>query len=116
MAFIAVPKTAGGAELRYYPHAMSTGTGVACGGLTAFNNTTAFNNAQNYSVVANIPGTVTDTTVTPLKPFLDPDASYVLKTVLCVEAPDYNNRNLNASNTYCLMQSSMGSRCPILLR
>ncbi len=117
VAFIAVPNaTGGGAQLRYYPQAMSTGNGKACGNVAAFNGSTAFNTAKNYSVVANIAGTVTDSSLTPLKPFLDPDASNILQVTLCGEGPEYNTRNVGSSNTYSPMRSSVGSRCPVLLQ
>lgn len=116
VAFIAVPPVNGAAtgstQLRYYRRAMSaSATGTACGGLAAFNNATAFNNAANYKVIASLP---LNGSATQLLPFAV--TSPVLNITLCAEGPDYNNRSLHTANTFSQMNTSLGARCPILLR
>ena len=140
VAYIAVPNnpSIGGAQLRYYPQAMSSVSGgTASGGVTSLNGT-AFNTASSYTVLANLyAGVVTLPTsspaVNPLLPFqivITPPttsgsgttattnaaaASTTLNIAICENGPDYSNRNLGMANTFSLMRSSTSSRCPILL-
>ena len=141
VAYIAVPNAAsvGGAQLRYYSRAMSnllnSAGGTAGGGAPGVNNPAMFNNPSNYSVIANLygGGTVTmaspNPAVDPLKPFqiqITPATtngsitnaaapSTTLGITICENGPDYSNRNLGMGNTFSLMRSTTGSRCPILL-
>ena len=143
VAFIAVPTldqsgnpildTSGypiGAQLRYYPHAMSTGAGTpgACGGLAAFNSTTAFNNPANYKVISNLfTGAIVPPANTPAvigqSPFqlvqsTTSAATTALGITICELGPDYSNRATAAFNTVSyanavsLMRCTAASRCP----
>ena len=137
VAYIAVPTLDAnsnviGAQLRYYPQAMSTGVGAnsapttwACGGLTAFNNAAAFNNPANYKVISNLfTGTVVVPTGTPAvnaqQPFQLVKSSTVttLGITICEQGPDYSNRatasfnTVSYANSVSLMRCTASSRCP----
>lgn len=119
VAFIAVPPasgTSGGStQLRYYRRAMSASTsGTACGGLSAYNSATAFDNPANFKVIASLP---INGTAAQISPFSLPGANApTVNVILCAEGPDYNKRNLHTANTFSQVQSSLGPRCPLLLR
>ena len=149
VAYIAVPNTDSkgnvlpGAQLRYYPQAMSSvAGGTACGGVSDFNGA-AFNTATNYRIMANLYGGVVtqaspNPAVNPLMPFqllmslttltttvvtgsnttttTQPSITdETLYLTICEEGPDYNNRNLGMANTFSVVRSSAASRCPRLL-
>ncbi len=116
VAFIAVPPvggaTTGSTQLRYYRRAMSaSASGTACGGLGAFNSYSIFNNPANYKVIASLPLNGSSLQIQPFSV-----TSPVLNITLCAEGPDYNNRSLHTADTFSQMRTSLGARCPILLR
>ncbi len=118
VAFIAVPPAAGTSagvtQLRYYRRAMSANAGgTAGGGLSNFNGATVFNDPGNFKVIASLPLNATSAQILPFQ-MLSQNAP-TLNIVLCAEGPDYNKRNLGTANTFTKMQTSLGSRCPLLV-
>ena len=99
VAFVAVNN-----QLRYYPRAAT--------------NAAAFNTASNYKVIANLVSSATGNQLLPFQfgPVTTPGAvPTTISITLCAEGPDYNKRNLGTANTFTQMQTSLGSRCPLLL-
>lgn len=95
-------------QLRYYPTAMQA----------AVDGAATYNDPQNYQILANMVTTPISTVPEQSQPFSTDSSTSTIQVKICAQAPDYANRANIATggNTYSRMQSSFGSRCPILLR